>query len=177
MNRPLRTSTLLFLALTAALLLYLGFTKILEGKPILVKGLSTTSSVAVTPQPSEKPLPTVTIGTARILVDVATTTAAVRRGLSGRLRLEENRGMLFIFPVADIYRFWMPDMHFPIDIIWIHDGEVADISRNVSNDFDPANPRFYSPRTKSERVLEVNAGFAEKHGIEIGDPVVFRNIF
>lgn len=172
----IRTSTLLFLILACALGLYLAFAQILEGKPIVIESISSTSSPSIASQ-SSKSLPTVTIGTARIEVDVATTTAAVRRGLSGRLRLEEDRGMLFIFPVADIYRFWMPDMHFPLDIIWIHDGEVVDISRNVSNDFDPENLRFYSPHTKSERVLEVNAGFAEKHGIEIGNPVVFRNIF
>jgi len=176
MKRTLYTGPILFLILAAALFLYLGFAKNLEGNLSLLPKAATSSTPSI-PVATEKSTPSVSIRGTRIQVDVATTTLAVRKGLSGRTRLEEDEGMLFIFSVPDIYRFWMPDMNFPIDIIWIHDGVVADISRNVSNEFDPAAPVFYSPRTKSEQVLEVNAGFAAKHGIEIGDPVVLRNIF
>lgn len=180
MRRTLHTGPILFLILAAALLLYLGFARDLEGNLSLLPGAtnsSTTLNTEPPDKPTEKATPSVSISGTRIRVDVATTTLAVRKGLSGRTRLEEDEGMLFIFPVPDIYRFWMPDMNFPIDIIWIHDGAVADISRNVSNEFDSANPRFYSPRSKVEQVLEVNAGFAAKHGISVGDPVVLRNIF
>ncbi|MCE9643722.1 DUF192 domain-containing protein [Candidatus Parcubacteria bacterium] len=173
MKRTLHTGPILFLILAIALLLYLGFAKNLEGNLSLLPKAATSPIPVVT----EKPTPSVSIHGTRIRVDVATTTAAVRKGLSGRTRLEEDEGMLFIFSVPDIYRFWMPDMNFPIDIIWVHDGVVADISRNVSNEFDPAKPVFYSPRVKVEQVLEVNAGFAAEHGIEVGDPVVLRNIF
>ena len=164
----------LFLALAAALFIYLGFARDAGGGLSIRPGTDKASS---TPPLTEITGPHVFIGEARIRVEVATTTAAVRKGLSGRPGLEEDEGMLFIFPVADIYRFWMPDMNFPLDIIWIMDGVVVDISRNVSNEFDPAKPVFYSPREKATQVLEVNAGYAERHRIEIGDRVVLRNIF
>ncbi|HYF10223.1 MAG TPA: DUF192 domain-containing protein [Candidatus Paceibacterota bacterium] len=170
---PLQRQIILFLALATALFLYLGFAKSLEGELPSAPGPAASS----TPTATENASPSVTINGSRIFVEVATTSAAIRKGLSGRARLEEDEGMLFLFPAPDIYRFWMPDMRFPLDIIWIYDGMVADISRDVSNDFDPANPRFYSPRTKVDTVLEVNAGYAKRHGIEIGDPVVLRNIF
>ena len=71
----------------------------------------------------------------------------------------------------------MPDMHFPIDMIWISSGKkVVGVSANVSNEFDPANPKFYKPPSPAQYVLEVNAGFASRLGIETGDRVTFTNI-
>lgn len=65
-------------------------------------------------------------------------------------------------------------MRFPIDIIWINNGKVVDVSRNASNDFNILKPRFYRPKEPAQYVLEVNAGFAEKKGIVIGDTVLFK---
>lgn len=120
--------------------------------------------------------PRVTIDGIEVSVELATTSAAVQKGLSGRASLASRSGMLFIFSKPDIYRFWMPDMRFPLDIMWIEDGRVVDISANVSNEFDPRKPKFYSPRTPVRYVLEVNAGFAKQHAIEIGDPVLFSSL-
>lgn len=106
-----------------------------------------------------------------IPVELARTSLEQQRGLSGRATLDPNKGMLFIFTRADYYKFWMPDMQFPIDIIWINDNTVVDISANVSNAFDPINPTYYSPRTPAQYVLEVNSGFAAVHSINIGDSV------
>ena len=70
----------------------------------------------------------------------------------------------------------MPDMNFPIDIIWINGDKVVGITKNVSNEFDPANPVFYMPPKPAQYVLEVNAGFAESRNINIGDEAVLNNI-
>lgn len=121
-------------------------------------------------------LPSVEIDGTTVPVLLATSSAAVRKGLSGRASLEADQGMLFLFLKADRYRFWMPDMHFPIDIIWIENGRVVDIDENVSNDFDPANPVFFSPPSPVRYVLEVNAGFSKRQGIDIGDAVMLRHI-
>ena len=112
-----------------------------------------------------------TIGQTRIPVEVVSSDTAVRKGLSGRASLADSAGMLFLFNAPDYYRFWMPDMRFPIDIIWMRDDRVVDISENVSNEFDPQNPRYYIPKEKAQYVLEVNAGFAQKNNIRIGDTV------
>ena len=92
--------------------------------------------------------PLVTINKLEIPVEVMRTEAEVQKGLSGRPYLDQDKGMLFIFAKSDIYRFWMPDMHFPIDIIWINNNQVVDISKNVPIDFNLANPKFYSPSKK-----------------------------
>ena len=120
--------------------------------------------------------PSVELGGVRIRAELATSSAAIQKGLSGRAALEADAGMLFIFPQADRYRFWMPDMHFPLDIIWIYNGIITDMDEDVSDTFDPAHPDFYSPSSPVHYVLEVNAGFARKHGLHIGDPVRFNNI-
>lgn len=116
-------------------------------------------------------LPKVFINDTEVLVEIVDTPEAIQKGLSGRPSLDADRGMLFMFSEAKIYKFWMPDMHFPIDIIWISGDRVADIDENVSNEFDPQNPMFYFPSRPVQTVLELNAGFARKHNIKIGDNV------
>lgn len=130
---------------------------------------STTASIPID-------APYVVIHGADITVELSTTTAAIQQGLSGRLTLAADSGMLFIFGTPAIYRFWMPDMHFPLDMIWINAGKVVDISRNVTTTFNPAAPVFYTPKAPAEDVLEVNAGFSTAHGIVPGDSVAFGNI-
>lgn len=118
----------------------------------------------------------VRIGNVYVSVEIATSAAAVTKGLSGRPSLPPDAGMLFAFDKPDRYRFWMPDMRFPLDILWIDGGRMVDIDHDVSNVFDSANPVFYTPSTPVRYVLEVNAGFANKHGIRIGDAIEFLNI-
>ena len=121
--------------------------------------------------------PKVKIRDAQISVELATSPTAQQRGLSGRLTLDQNSGMLFIFPRPAYYRFWMPDMHFPLDFIWIgSNDEIVDITKNVSNKFDPANPIFYSPIKPAQYVLEVNADFSQKNNLAVGDKVIFEGI-
>jgi hypothetical protein len=127
-------------------------------------------------KPSDNEIPSVRIGGTEIPVEVAKTDEERAKGLSGRISLEANKGMLFVFSEPGNYSFWMPDMNFPIDIIWITNGKVVGIENNVSNEFDPQNPRFYLPPQPVKYVLEVNAGFAEARGIKIGDIVIFSNI-
>lgn len=106
-----------------------------------------------------------------INIEVAKTKEELEKGLSGKESLPENSGMLFVFPIANKYTFWMPDMNFPIDIIWINNNKVVDITSNVTNIFDRSNPIYYSTEKPAKYVLEVNAGFSEKNNIKIGSMV------
>jgi len=126
--------------------------------------------------PQKSTVPSVTVGNTLIPVEVARDYTSIQKGLSGRPYLDQNSGMLFIFPKASIYRFWMPDMNFPIDILWINAGRVIDIEENMTNVFDPANPRYYSPSSPAQFVIELNAGFIRKNNIRPGDQVIFNNI-
>lgn len=120
--------------------------------------------------------PYVKIGDLKIPLEIAQTANEVQKGLSGRESLGPDKGMLFIFNKPDYYRFWMPNMNFPIDIIWISQNTIVGIHKNVSRQFDPANPKFYTPPQPVNRVLEVNAGFAQKNNFKVGDEIIFYNI-
>lgn len=74
------------------------------------------------------------------------------RGLSGRESLAPTEGMLFVFPESGYHAFWMKDMQFPIDIIWVAaDGTIVDIAPVVRPEtypktFEPKHPRATSLR-------------------------------
>lgn len=125
--------------------------------------------------PSAAPAPVdasrVVINGVIIPVEIADTPEERSRGLSGRTSLDAEKGMLFVFENPDTYQFWMPDMHFPIDIIWIENERVVDIDEQVSNQFDPKKPKYYSPQVPVRYVLEINAGFAKELGITKGNSV------
>lgn len=113
---------------------------------------------------------TLFINEVSIPVDVANTDPERTQGLSGKSALDEKAGLLFVFEQPDTYGFWMKDMQFPIDIIWIDETwVVVDITENISPD---TFPRVFKPQTPIKYVLEVNAGFATKNNISVGDVVV-----
>ena len=89
------------------------------------------------------------------------------KGLSGRASLPPDYGMIFLYEDKDIPEFWMKDVLFPLDIIWIDDGVIIDIHENVP----PPNPNtpdnqleLYSPKQPITMVLEVNAGVVKTLG-------------
>jgi hypothetical protein len=92
------------------------------------------------------------------------------KGLMFRKSLEENRGMFFIFDIEDYHPFWMKNMNFPIDIIWLSsDFKVVHIEQNVQ----PCRTdcQVYTPAKPARYVLEVNTGFTERNGIGIEDKI------
>lgn len=118
----------------------------------------------------------VTMGRQTFRADVAGNFVVRARGLSGRAVLAEDEAMLFIFPIAMRYSFWMKGMKFPLDIIWIRKGRIVDMSENVP--VPAANASIASmissgvrPKTVVDAVLEVNAGVARKLGLKVGDSV------
>lgn len=127
-------------------------------------------------QPASAYSPLVSIDGLVIPVELRRTSEEIKQGLSGRKSLDADKGMLFIFSRPAFYTFWMPDMHFSIDIIWIDgSGKIVDITKSVP--YDEARARIlYRPKEPAQYVLEVNAGFSDKKGIEIGDKIFFYNI-
>lgn len=106
------------------------------------------------------------VGNTQVAVEVRDTEEGRSQGLSGREQLGEDEGMLFIFDQPGIYGFWMKDMKFPLDFIWIKDNAVAEIRENVG--IDQMDIR---PKEAADKVLEVNSGWVEKQGIKVGDAV------
>lgn len=115
-----------------------------------------------------------TINTTPIEAELAETKEQQERGLGGRKDMPDDYGLLYILPKPYFYDFWMKDMKFPIDIIWVDRNQnVVDITRNLSPD---SYPRIFQPVRPAQFVIEVVAGFADKHGIKIGDPVTIPKI-
>lgn len=108
-----------------------------------------------------------------ITVELAETAYQKSIGLSGRDSLDEDKGMLFIFPNNSRNAFWMKDMDFNLDIIWIKDNSVVAMEKNVpyKNSDGKQNLRLYTPQENANYVLELNAGSSDKLGIEVGTNV------
>lgn len=117
---------------------------------------------------------TVSIDGAAFRVELARTMAEEARGLSFRPSLGADEGMLFFFDNhPGIQSFWMKDMNFPLDIIWIGGGRVLGFAENAAP--QPETPmwglKIYNSPDGTDRVLEVNAGTVAKYHIKVGDAV------
>lgn len=112
-----------------------------------------------------------TVGHQIIVLDVAHTKLEREKGLSGRSNLPEDRGMLFDFEKPAKPCFWMKDMHFPLDILWINDHkEIVYIRRNVS---PSTYPTSFCTTEPAQYAIELNAGAAKKFDLNLGEPLNF----
>jgi hypothetical protein len=106
-----------------------------------------------------------------INTEIADTPLLEERGLSGRISLNSNRGMLFIFSTPGIYGFWMKDMNFPLDMVWM---DVNHKVVSVNSDVLPSTyPNTFFPPSNISFVLELNAGATREFGIATGTELKF----
>lgn len=102
-----------------------------------------------------------------IEAEVVSTNVDRARGLSGREGLGENEGMLFVFSEPGKYGFWMKDMNFAIDILWLDDeGKIVHIEKDVHPE---TYPNSFAPDEDALYVLEILAGKAHEQGLVVGD--------
>jgi uncharacterized membrane protein (UPF0127 family) len=105
--------------------------------------------------------------------ELAVTDDERAQGLMFRDKIDEDQAMLFLFEEEDIHSFWMKNMRFAIDILWL-DGErrIVHIEKRV-----PPCPKdpcpSYVPAAAAAFVLEVQSGFVEKHGLRLYDRIEF----
>jgi uncharacterized membrane protein (UPF0127 family) len=112
-------------------------------------------------------------GDVPVTVEVVTTREQQAIGLMYRKELAASAGMLFVFPTTVEHPFWMKNTILPLDMLFL--GE----DRKVVGIVKDAVPFTTTQRTvgaPSRYVLEVNAGFSEKHGVATGDAVSFENV-
>ncbi len=113
------------------------------------------------------------VGEKNITVEVVISKQATKKGLMGRQKLNHD-GMLFIYPQGRIPIFWMKNMLFDIDIIWINQGKVVQIDQSVTKPSPGSNDRAlrrYTPDQEADMVLEVNSGKSKEWSISVGDSV------
>ena len=137
-------------------------------------------SVAPSPTPAYNYVHQMQIGNQILNVEIANTPATEQQGLSDRVSMDSNQGMLFDFgPSASIDPpFWMKDMNFNLDFIWIFQNKIIGITPNapaqVKGTSDTTLPLYYPP-SPINQILEVNAGWAEKNNVKTGDQTKILN--
>lgn len=126
--------------------------------PVVVE--ETSASISILPVPI--PLKSV------IIVD---TDEKRMRGLSGMKTLPNDTGMFFVFDTSGKYGFWMKDMLFPIDIIWLdEDFKIITVAEDI---FPNSYPQVFYPERAARYVLEVTSGVAERNHYVKGSKLGF----
>lgn len=111
----------------------------------------------------------ITVHGERVRVDIADTSALREQGLSGRARLAPTTGMLFVFQQDGHYAFWMKDMRFSIDMVWLaSDGSIVGLFENVAPE---SYPKSFVPDGGARYVLELPRGYVHAHGVKVGDRI------
>jgi uncharacterized membrane protein (UPF0127 family) len=107
-------------------------------------------------------------GDAQVTVELALTREEQARGLMYRTELPEDAGMLFVFDGESERTFWMSNTPIPLDIIYIRgDKTIVSIAANAT----PYSEKQIPSRGPAHYVLEVNGGWAARHGVKSGDSV------
>jgi len=97
---------------------------------------------------------------------VASTSAEQELGLGNRASLASTSGMLFVFDTPGNYGFWMKNMEFPIDIIWLDQNyKIIHIEHSLS---PSTYPSVFLPGSPAKYVIEVNAGFSDANSLSVG---------
>ncbi len=102
-----------------------------------------------------------------LTVELARTAGERNRGLMGREELPDNRGMLYVFPQDTEAAFWMKDTLIPLSIAFIaEDGAILDVQ-----DMEALSEELHRSPQPHRYALEVNQGWFQEHGFEMGDRV------
>lgn len=104
-------------------------------------------------------------------LEIADDDAKRIKGLSGRESMAEDRGMLFVSDTVEKQCFWMRDMQFSLDMIWVDESKrITQIEENITPE---TYPQQYCSPDKDKYVIELNAGQSKALGLKTGQTLVF----
>jgi uncharacterized membrane protein (UPF0127 family) len=113
-----------------------------------------------------------------VRLEVASTEAEIERGLMYRTFLPEDCGMVFLFTPPHPVKFWMYHTLISLDLLFVYNGKIVKICHEVPpcRSEHPGDCPTYpeGPALLASQVIEVNAGYAKRHGIKEGDSVSFE---
>lgn len=113
------------------------------------------------------------IGDLQIPVSIADSSEEQEQGLSGTASLDAGTGKLFIFNTSGRYGFWMKDMKYSLDIVWIdQDFKIIAIDKDISPE---SYPKIFYPPSDVKYVLELNAGFSTEHDLSVNQLLTLSN--
>lgn len=131
-------------------------------------GLATARSGQMLPISAE-----VTINGQVIELEVAHTPEQQAMGLMYRTELPPNRGMLFPFNPARRVGFWMKNCRIPLDMVFLHEGQIQSIIHNAPPCLKDPCP-IYDSKAVISQVIELAAGQAKQIGLQQGDLVAIQ---
>lgn len=112
----------------------------------------------------------ITLGDHELVVEVARSAAERAKGLSGRDKVPDGTGMLFIFPNHGFHSFWMKNTRVPLVIYWLnYAGRVMDAAAMM-----PGELKSHRPSDYASHALEVPLSWATTHKVRVGDKVAFK---
>jgi uncharacterized protein len=118
---------------------------------------------------SDNPNKEVVIKGKKYKLEEVNTPETMARGLGGRKSLCDQCGMLFVFPETGKHSFWMKDMKFSLDILWIYGNDIVFIEKNIPAD----SLEIINPDVISDKVVELAGGTVDEQGIIPGVSLIF----
>ncbi len=112
------------------------------------------------------------INNTEITVEIADTPKLKRKGLMFRKYLPEKNGMIFLFDKPQKTNFWMKNVNFPLDLIFIYKNKIIKIYKKLPPCKSKHCP-IYPSKVLTECVIELNGGFCQKYGIQVGQKIIF----
>ena len=149
--------------------------KIFSGSTVISAALITIALLV--PAAALAKVPVAVIGKNTVKLEVAQSKEQIEFGLMERQSMPEDQGMVFLFRPWSSVRFWMYDCLMSLDMMFIKDGKIVKISRDVppykGSDKEKAPLYPADGEVVVTEVIEVNAGYCKRHGINDGDTVKF----
>jgi uncharacterized membrane protein (UPF0127 family) len=138
---------------------------------------TSTTDASDTPPPNHVPLPQATLPDGFIVnLELAATPEETTTGLMFRPALAADRGMLLLWPEERRATIWMMNVLIPLDIVYLDvAGQVIDLVAGAQPCSAEPCPRF-TTSMPSRAVLELPAGSAAAHGIEVGSRIEFERV-
>jgi len=115
------------------------------------------------------------IGSVETQAEIASSPRKKQQGLSGYTSLPQNQGMLFVFGNASSRSFWMYNMNFPLDFVWIRENRVIGTTQNVPIYTDDIITTIHSPEPV-DMILEFEAGTINRLNIKEGEFIRFPGV-
>lgn len=116
----------------------------------------------------------VTLKNYTFTAELATDSISRAQGLSNHVALNKHQAMLFIYPEPGIYNYWMPNMNYPLDILWFDQNKkLIYIKENLPPCKSRADCPIYGPATASQYVLEIPANLSKELQLQLGETINF----
>ncbi|MCA9365060.1 MAG: DUF192 domain-containing protein [Candidatus Moranbacteria bacterium] len=117
---------------------------------------------------NDKNIATIHIGAKKYNAEIVTSQEDQKKGLGQRKDMCQDCAMVFLFEKKDTYAFWMKDMLFAIDIIWVDGDKIVDYVQEI----DPKDKRIFTPKEGADMAVELKAGSVREEKFSIGQTVM-----